>query len=67
MFWDSLLGFRRRLAEDELERVDVGGFGERSELSWMLLGRCDNMLLRPSTAREPLLFFGGEGVDCGEG
>src|SRR6266702_5168845 len=64
---DSPLSLRRRLVEDELERVEAGGFGRATlETTWILLGRC-NRLLRPSTALELLLFFGDEGVDCGEG
>lgn len=68
MLFDSPLGLRRRLVDDEFERVEAGGFGRAtSEQTGMLLGRCNKRLLRPSTALEVLLFFGDEGTDGGEG
>jgi hypothetical protein len=64
---NSPLGLRRRLVDEEFERVDAGGFGRSTlEMSWILLGRCNKRLLKPSTALGLLLFFGDEGRDCGE-
>ena len=64
---NSPLALRRRLVDEELERVDAGGFGRStSEMSWILLGRCNKRLLKPSTVLGLLLFFGDEGRDCGE-
>jgi hypothetical protein len=67
---NSPLGLRRRLVDEELERMEAGGggFGRgTSEMSWMLLVRCNKRLLRPSTALGLLLFLGDEGRDRGEG
>lgn len=65
---NSPLGLRRRLVDEELERVEAGGFGRAtSEMTWMLLGRCNKRLLRPSTALGLLLFLGDDGRDRGEG
>jgi hypothetical protein len=67
MLFDPPLCLRRRLVDDELERVETGGFGRAtSEMTRMLLGRCNKRLLRPSTTLGLLLFFGDEGMDCGE-
>ena len=67
MIANSPLGLRRLLVDEELERVDAGGVGRlTSEMSWILLGRCNKRLPKPSTALGLLLFFGDEGRGCGE-
>ena len=51
MLANSPLGLQRRLVDEELERVDAGGFGRlTSKMSWIMLGRCNKRLLKLSIA-----------------